>query len=178
LRRSNVVAHGRGVLIAGFVIALVSPAGCGSSSSKSTTTQPNTTAPSNATTGQNATTQGGGATQDATAHVDLTVSGALKFHITGTKADCNGLGDGVDLSGADYPEVHDNLHIGSFNGVPEFKWLHGSVIYTNNSTVAGVTVTTHPFKAVLSGTKLDAAVPLGAPAQPGVTLSGTIACPS
>ena len=157
-------------------MALVSLAACGSSSSKSTTTQPGTTAGSNATTGQNATTQGGGTTQGATAHVDLTVSGALKFHITGTKANC--YQDGVDLSSADYPEVHQNLHIGAYNGVPEFKWLYDSVIYTNNSTVAGVTVTTHPFTAVLSGTKLGAAVPAGTPAQPGVTLNGTVTCPS
>ena len=94
------------------------------------------------------------------------------------KADCNG-GDGVNLSVADYPEVGNNLNIATFNGGPSFKWLFdNSVIYSNTSTTAGVTLTTHPFKVVLKGTKLVAAVAIGAPAKPGVTLTGTITCPS
>jgi hypothetical protein len=170
MRNPNVDARGRGLLTAGLVLALMVSA-CGGSSSKSATTQPG------ATTKPGATTSGAGTTPAASAHVDLTVSGGLKLHIAGTKADCGATG--VNLSVADYPEVGNTLSIVSFNGgPPEFKWtFDNTVIYTNTSTTAGATVTTHPFKVVLKGTKLVAAVAAGAPSKPGVTLTGSIACP-
>jgi hypothetical protein len=149
-------------LIGGFVLALMVSA-CGSSS-KSATTQPSATT-------------GSGEKQPARAHVDLTASGGVKFHITGTKADCGATG--VNLTVADYPEVGNNLNIGAINGGAFFKWLfNNSVIYSNTSTTTGVTLTTDPFKVVLKGTKLVTGVPAGAPAKPAVTLNGTIQCPS
>jgi len=175
MRFSNANTRGRGLLIAGFALALIVVGACGSSS-KSTTTQPSTTKKS---TKPGDTTSGAGTTQAGSAHVDLTASGGVRFHITGTKADCNGLGDGVDLTAADYPEVGKNLNIGAINGGAFFKWLFdNSVIYSDTSTTAGVTITTQPFKVVLKGTKLVAAVPVGTPAKPAVMLTGTITCPS
>jgi hypothetical protein len=165
MRNSNVDARDRVLVIAGCVLALMVSA-CGGSSAKSVTTQPG------ATTKRGTTTSRGGTTPSASAHVDLTASGGVKFHITGTKARCGATG--VNLTVADYPEVGNNLNIGAINGGAFFKWLfNNSVIYSNTSTTTGFTVTTDPFKAVLKGTKLVAG-----PAKPAVTLNGTITCPS
>jgi len=66
------------------------------------------------------------------------------------------------------------------NDHASFKWSYdSSVIYSDtSSTAAQVTVTQNPLKVVLRGAKLVAAVRQGAPAKAGVTLNGSITCPS
>lgn len=172
---SKLAGRRRALSVAAVALALLVSA-CGSSS-KSTSSPNSSSAPGTSASGLSPSTTSGGA---ASAQVDLTASGALTFHITGTKALCNGSGSGVDLTAADYPEVGNDLSIGSFNGgAPSFKWLFSNdVIYANNAaTDAAVTFTLHPFTVVLKSAKLVAAVAIGTPAKPGVTLTGTITCP-
>jgi hypothetical protein len=169
-RRRVPLAIGGATLVL-TVVAVVAAAGGGGEKNHATV-RPITGDPAKAAAiarqrGQNG---GAGAPASGTAQVDLTASGGVTFHITGTKATCGA--DGFFVNGTDYPEVGDVLNVSQAGSTKaSVKWLYkNGVNYLDFP--AGITIAKNPTKVVLNGATIRSGN------GPTVSLSGVVTCPS
>jgi hypothetical protein len=119
----------------------------------------------------------------ATGRVDLTATGRVTFHITGTKLRC--ATREIQLLGTDYPVIGKmfSVNILSAPNPPEVQWSYTTRLNFDSQSSGrlrsseGIRVRTSPLKVLFSHYVLSSPLRLGAPRPAPVTLEGAITCP-